>query len=168
MVPVEQSVGCVYAGECTDAGWKLSNETTFEPYIWHVGSTWPYPGRAWRSSSRSQEEEMLKWLTSLSKVWKTSYGTAAEKHTWIVNCKSATENPCSAKKLATVVDATLSDWLIDWVVVLRPTQQKIGHFRDGPQDNLLAWYGKTKTKPNTTKAHIHQSKEIQQNIFFKN
>jgi len=33
----------------------------------------------------------------------------------------------------------------------------MGHFGDVPQANLLAWYGKT--KPNTTKAHIHQSKE---------
>jgi len=39
--------------------------------------------------------------------------------------------------------------LIDWVVVLRPTWHKIGHFGDVPQDNLVAWYGKT--KPNTTK-----------------
>jgi len=45
----------------------------------------------------------------------------------------------------------------DWVVVLRPTWHKKGHFTDVPQANLLAWYGKT--KPNTTKAHIHQSKE---------
>jgi len=48
-------------------------------------------------------------------------------------------------------------WYIDWVVILRPTQHKIGHFGDVPQANLLAWYGKT--KPNTTKAHIHQSKK---------
>jgi len=34
----------------------------------------------------------------------------------------------------------------------------MGHFGDVPQANLLAWYGKT--KPNTTKAHIHQSKEM--------
>jgi len=33
---------------------------------------------------------------------------------------------------------------------------KIGHFSDVPQDDLLAWHGKT--KPNTTKAHIHQTK----------
>jgi len=51
--------------------------------------------------------------------------------------------------------------LIDWVVVLRPTQHKIGHFRDVPQANLLAWYGKT--KPNTTKAHLYQSKEMHYN-----
>jgi len=51
--------------------------------------------------------------------------------------------------------------MIDWVVVLRPTQHKIGHFGDVPQANLLAWYGKT--KPNTTKAHIHQSKEMHYN-----
>jgi len=48
--------------------------------------------------------------------------------------------------------------LIDWDKVLRPTRHKIGHFRDVPQANLLASYGKT--KPNTTKAHIHQSKEM--------
>ena len=44
------------------------------------------------------------------------------------------------------------------VEVLRPTQHKIGQFGDTPQANILAWYGKT--KPNTTKAHIHQSKEV--------
>jgi len=51
--------------------------------------------------------------------------------------------------------------LIDWVKVLRPTRHKIGHFGDIPQANLLAWYGKT--KPNTTKARIHQSKEMYYN-----
>ena len=50
------------------------------------------------------------------------------------------------------------DWLIYWVKVLRPTRHKIGHFGDVPQASLLAWYGKTKS--NTTKAHIRQSKEI--------
>jgi len=34
-------------------------------------------------------------------------------------------------------------------------------FRDVPQANLLVWYGKTKT--NTTKADIHQSKEMYYN-----
>jgi len=52
-------------------------------------------------------------------------------------------------------------WLIDWVKVLHPTQHKICHFGDVPQANLLASYGKT--KPNTTKAHIHQSKELYNN-----
>jgi len=45
--------------------------------------------------------------------------------------------------------------------LLRPTQHKIGHSGDVPQANLLAWYGKT--KPNTTKARIHQSKEMYYN-----
>jgi len=44
------------------------------------------------------------------------------------------------------------------VKVLRPNQYKIGHFGDVAQANLLASYGKT--KPNTTKAYIHQSKEM--------
>jgi len=44
------------------------------------------------------------------------------------------------------------------VKVLRPTQHRIGHFGDIAQANLLASYGKT--KPNTTKAYIHQSKEM--------
>jgi len=51
--------------------------------------------------------------------------------------------------------------LVDSIVVLRPTQHKIGHFGDIPQANLLDWHGKT--KPNTRKAHIHQSKEIYNN-----
>jgi len=42
-----------------------------------------------------------------------------------------------------------------------PTRHKTGHFGDVPQTKLLAWYGKT--KPNTTKAHIHQSKEMYYN-----
>jgi len=51
--------------------------------------------------------------------------------------------------------------LIDWVVVLHPILHKIGHFGDVPQASLFAWYGKT--KPNTTKTHIHQSKEMYYN-----
>jgi len=47
------------------------------------------------------------------------------------------------------------------VKVLRPTPHKIGHFGDVPPVNLLNWYGKA--KPNTTKAHIHQSKEMYYN-----
>ena len=47
------------------------------------------------------------------------------------------------------------------VLVLRPTRHKTGHFGDVPQANLLAWYGKTKR--NTTKARIHQSKEMYYN-----
>ena len=39
-----------------------------------------------------------------------------------------------------------------------PTQHKIGHYGNVPQANLSAWYGKT--KPNTTKASIHQPKEM--------
>ena len=44
------------------------------------------------------------------------------------------------------------------VNVLRPARHKISHFGDVPQANLLAWYGRT--NPDTTKAHIHQSKEM--------
>ena len=43
-------------------------------------------------------------------------------------------------------------------MVLRLTRHKAGHFRDVPQANLLALYGKT--KPNTTKTRIRQSKEM--------
>ena len=52
---------------------------------------------------------------------------------------------------------TVIDWLI-WVVILRPTRHKIGHFRDiSPSQSIgLVW---KKTKPNTTKAHIHQWKK---------
>jgi len=42
----------------------------------------------------------------------------------------------------------------NWVVVLRPTQHKIGHFGDVSQAHLLVWY--EKTKPNTTEVHNHQ------------
>jgi len=46
-------------------------------------------------------------------------------------------------------------------MVLRPTRHKIGHFGDVPQANPLAWYGKTKR--NTTKARIHQTREMYYN-----
>ena len=50
-----------------------------------------------------------------------------------------------------------SYWLIEWVVVLRlDTKQMISE--TFPQANLLTWYGKT--TPNTTKTHIHQSKQM--------
>jgi len=55
-----------------------------------------------------------------------------------------------------LISLSQANKLIDWVKVLRPIQHKKGHFGDIPQANLLACYGKT--KPNTTKAHIHQSK----------
>jgi len=51
--------------------------------------------------------------------------------------------------------------LIDWGKVLYPTRHTTGYFGDVPQANLLAWYGKT--KPNTTKARIHQSKQMYYN-----
>jgi len=48
------------------------------------------------------------------------------------------------------------------VKVLRHSQHKIARsFLRRSQANLLAWYGKT--KPNTTIARIHQSKEIYYN-----
>jgi len=48
--------------------------------------------------------------------------------------------------------------LIDWIQALHHTRHKIGHFGDVPQASVLAWYGKS--KPNTTKAHVHHSKEM--------
>ena len=44
------------------------------------------------------------------------------------------------------------------VKLLHPTQHKMGNFGDVLQANLLAWYGKT--KPNTIKARIQQSKQM--------
>ena len=41
------------------------------------------------------------------------------------------------------------------------TQNRSFRRRSQPQANLLAWYGKR--KPNTTKAHIHQSEEMYYN-----
>jgi len=48
---------------------------------------------------------------------------------------------------------------LGWVVVSRPARHKIGHFGDvsSSQSLGLAW---KKTRPNTTKAHTHQSKEM--------
>jgi len=47
------------------------------------------------------------------------------------------------------------------VKVVRPNQHKIGHSGDVPQDNLLAWHGKT--KPSTTKARIQNKSTTTQN-----
>jgi len=47
-------------------------------------------------------------------------------------------------------------------VALHPTRHKTDISETFPQANLLAWGGK-KTKPNTTTAHIHQSKEMYTN-----
>jgi len=63
--------------------------------------------------------------------------------------------PCTTQR-----NAHNTHSVIDWVKVLRSTRHKIGHFGDNPQANLLAHDGKT--KPNTTKARIHQSKHVLQ------
>ena len=47
------------------------------------------------------------------------------------------------------------------------TLHKIGHFGGASQANLLAWHV-NETKPNTTKARIHQSKEMYYNTNTKN
>jgi len=60
-----------------------------------------------------------------------------------------------------ITDYSQSKKPTDFQLILRPTRHKISHFGDVPEANLLAWYGKT--KPNTTKAHIHQSKQMYYN-----
>jgi len=45
-----------------------------------------------------------------------------------------------------------------WLRFYVPLNTKWGISEMFPQASLLAWYGKT--KHNTTKAHIHQSKEM--------
>jgi len=54
-----------------------------------------------------------------------------------------------------------SPWRISyvWFHVQLHTKQVISEMF--PLENLLAWYGKT--KPNMTKAHTHQSKEMYYN-----
>ena len=55
------------------------------------------------------------------------------------------------------------DCLHDWLIELRfyvPLDTKKGHFRNVPQANLLAWYGKVNL---VTKARSHQSKEMYYN-----
>jgi len=53
--------------------------------------------------------------------------------------------------------------MIDSVVVLRPTPHKIGHFGD-VSPKAISWLGiGKKTKPDTTKASVHQSKEMYYN-----
>ena len=75
------------------------------------------------------------------------------KRTWI----EVVQKDCQARKLN-------RDIAIDrnrWKKVIKKADiplNTIGRFGDVPQANLLAWYGKT--KPNTTKARIHQSKQM--------
>jgi len=64
-----------------------------------------------------------------------------------------------------IVDTTLCSTAQPWYWLLvklwSPTQHKIGHFGDvSPSQSLgLVW----KNKPNTTKAHTHQSKQMYYN-----
>ena len=51
----------------------------------------------------------------------------------------------------------------DWVAVLRPTRHKIGHFGDVSPSKSFGLVLKKKTKLNTTKASIRQSKEMYYN-----
>ena len=66
-------------------------------------------------------------------------------------------------QVSTILLICLFDWLIDWLIVLwfcvpLDTQWVISE--TFPLANLLAWCGGKKTKPNTTKARIYQSKQI--------
>ena len=74
---------------------------------------------------------MLWWL-----IWREEWQLAAHKNYAVYPQRLSLEQ-------------LQMDLLTDWVVVLCPTQQKIGHFQDVPQANLLDWYGKTKA--NTTR-----------------
>jgi len=70
---------------------------------------------------------------------------------------SSNQQCCSVTGQLTHIPSSglVNYWLV--VKVLCPIQHKIGYFGDVPQANLLAWYGKLNL---TTKARIHQSKEI--------
>jgi len=59
-----------------------------------------------------------------------------------------------------------SGWALAHILVkvLRPTRHKIGHFGDVPDPKPISWLGMEKTKPNTAKACIHQSKEMHYNM----
>jgi len=59
----------------------------------------------------------------------------------------------------TKVTWLLLDRLIDWVVFLRPTRHKTHHFGDVSPSQSLGSEWK-KTKPNSTKSRIRQSKEM--------
>ena len=75
-------------------------------------------------------------------------------------CRTPSECWCGSVAPAQQTSHRLSNILIDRVVVLQfPTWHKIGHFGDVSQSQSLGLVWK-KTKPNTTKACIHQSKEM--------
>jgi len=57
----------------------------------------------------------------------------------------------------------LTDWLIDWVKVLRPTRHKIGHFGDASKP--ISWLGMEKQNLTQQKhAFTNQNKIVQHKI----
>jgi len=74
----------------------------------------------------------------------------------VVSARFMHEMPDFCRPVAFALISVMRMWFY-----IRPTRHKIGHFGDDPQAKRWAWYGKT--KPNTTKAHIHQSKEMYYN-----
>ena len=72
---------------------------------------------------------------------------------WHCCVNGVIESLWSTCMLAMIGRLTHVDWLIDWVVVLRPARHKIVHFGDVSQSQSLGLVWK-KTKSNTTKAHI--------------
>ena len=91
-------------------------------------------------------------------------GCNPQTHTQESNFYSAKVNRKSAGK--SIRKCLRSTWahVTDWMscgFTSHSTQNR-SFQRRFPQANLLAWYGKT--KPNTTKAHIHQSEEMHYNI----
>ena len=139
---------------------------------WHNWSYVPFPRSPAVAQNKTRSLGNFSWSGSVLSVlpWHCRMGDRngiwlIKKPVPLIHKDSPSEqvedeNRADLGSLAMAADrreyAQVHTWLIDSVKVLHPTQHKIGHFGDVPQANLLAWYRKTKT--NTTKAHIHQSK----------
>jgi len=115
----------------------------------------------WYTRNLSQEFSVYYFVLFLSsKHWQVLRIFAA----WYVVDSAVTKKHFAKYTTEARYDARWTQW--SWTLLIElwfyvPTRHKIGHFGDVPQANLLAWY--RKTKPNTTKARIHQSKEMYYN-----
>ena len=80
----------------------------------------------------------------------------------LATAAAAAADRCHLHRQCTAIASLRSGELIDWVVALRPTRHKIGHFGAVSPSQSLGSVWK-KTKYNATKARIQQSKQMYYN-----
>jgi len=142
----------------------------------------PTPGRCyWTASSRRSAETAPSQQTPPSRLcsgscWLAGQGWTPSAQSLLLQARCRSHCTTTAQRtmfyfntnhlLSHVIrrrhwlDSVWTDRLT-WVVLLRPTWHKIGHFGDVHKHNHLAWYAR---KINlTTKTCIHQSKETYYN-----